>query len=67
MPSDDWRLAARLIAATGARVGDVVALRSMDLDSATGRLALGACEGAAKLNRCPDQTRVRWRDLIQRA
>lgn len=53
MPLDDWHLAARLIAATGARVGEVLALRSVDLDRSTRRLALGASEGAAK-------TGVRW-------
>lgn len=53
MPKDDWHLAARLIAATGARVGEILALRSIDLDLDTGRLALGTSEGAAK-------TGMRW-------
>jgi integrase/recombinase XerC len=48
MPRDDWHLAARLIAATGARVGEVLGLRSADLDRTAGRLALGASEGASK-------------------
>lgn len=53
MPRDEWHLAARLVAATGARVGEIVALRSVDLDLADGRLALGASEGASK-------TGMRW-------
>lgn len=53
MPPDDWHLAARLIAATGARVGEVVALRSSDLDPHSGRIAFGAVEGATK-------TGMRW-------
>lgn len=53
MPKDEWHLAARLIAATGARIGEVMALRSGDLDPTSGRLALGASEGASK-------TGMRW-------
>jgi len=53
MPNDEWHLAARLIAATGGRVGEVLALRSTDLDLNAGRIALGASEGAAK-------TGMRW-------
>ncbi len=53
MPRDEWHLAARLIAATGARVGEVLGLRSVDLDVAAGRIALGASEGASK-------TGMRW-------
>ncbi len=53
MAIDDWRLAVRLIAATGARAGEVLALRCSDLDLSSGRLALGASEGAAK-------TGMRW-------
>lgn len=53
MPPDEWRLAARLIAATGARVGEIVALRGADLDLTDGRIALGATDGASK-------TGMRW-------
>ena len=53
MPPDDWRLAVRIVAATGARIGEVAGLRSMDLDPHRGRLALGATEGASK-------TGMRW-------
>jgi len=53
MPVDDWRLLARLIATTGARVGEIIALRSQDLDLSARRVALGATEGASK-------TGIRW-------
>jgi integrase/recombinase XerC len=53
MPRDEWQLTARIVAATGARVGEVVQLRSVDLDLGAGRLALGAAEGASK-------TGMRW-------
>jgi len=53
MPDDDWKLAAPLLARTGARIGEVVALRSRDLDLRTGRLALGGVDGASK-------TGLRW-------
>jgi len=53
MRDDEWRLAMRLIAATGARIGEIVHLRSVDLDAYTGRLALGACDRASK-------TGMRW-------
>lgn len=53
MPQNAWHLAVRLIAATGARVGEVLARRSVDLDMAAGRIALGASEGASK-------TGMRW-------
>lgn len=53
MPRDDWRAAVRLIATTGARVGEVLMLRSCDVDLAAGRVALGANEGASK-------TGLRW-------
>jgi integrase/recombinase XerC len=53
MPADEWHLVARLIAATGARVGEVLALRSIDLELSAGRIALGASEGASK-------TGMRW-------
>lgn len=48
MPFDDWRLAVVLLARTGARVGEVVRLRSCDLDEDAGMLALGRVEGASK-------------------
>lgn len=53
MPHDDWRVAARLIATTGARIGEVVTLRSVDVDVPAGRVAFGASEGASK-------TGLRW-------
>ncbi|MFZ5481052.1 MAG: tyrosine-type recombinase/integrase [Myxococcota bacterium] len=53
MPDDDWKLATVLLARTGARIGEVVRLRSCDLDEVHGRLAFGACEGASK-------TGMRW-------
>ena len=53
MQRDDWRLAARLIATTGARIGEVVHLRSVDVDEAAWRVAFGATEGASK-------TGMRW-------
>ena len=48
MPRDDFRLAALLIARTGARVGEVVRLRHCDLDLHTGQIAFGASDGASK-------------------
>jgi integrase len=53
MPDDDFRLAVRMVTVTGARVGEILALRSADLDVSTGRIALGAAEGASK-------TGMRW-------
>ena len=53
MPRDDWRLAALLLARTGARVGEVVALRGCDLDEEGRRIAFGAVDGACK-------TGIRW-------
>lgn len=53
MKPDDFRLVTRILAATGARAGEVLALRGLDLDEETGRLALGAHEGARK-------TGLRW-------
>lgn len=48
MPRDDWRLAAFLMARTGARVGEVVHLRSADLDEEGGRITFGAAEASSK-------------------
>ncbi len=48
MPADDWALAMLLLARTGARVGEVVTLRGIDLDEAAGVLEFGAVAGAAK-------------------
>lgn len=48
MPRDDWRLAALVIARTGARIGEVITLRSCDVDLHDGKLAFGAIEGASK-------------------
>lgn len=53
MPNDDWRLAALILARTGARVGEVVALRGVDLDEEGRRIAFGAVDGACK-------TGIRW-------
>jgi integrase len=48
MDLDDWRLAVALLARTGARVGEVLALRSRDLDAHRGLLTLGATRGNRK-------------------
>lgn len=48
MDLDDWRLAVALLARTGARVGEVLALRSRDLDEHRGLLTLGASRGNSK-------------------
>lgn len=48
MPRDDWQLAVALLARTGARVGEVVSLRSRDLDEHRGTLVLGAAVGNSK-------------------
>lgn len=48
MPRDDRRLAVLLLARTGARVGEVVQLRRVDLDERAGVLTLGRVEGASK-------------------
>ncbi|MBN2799148.1 MAG: tyrosine-type recombinase/integrase [Deltaproteobacteria bacterium] len=53
MPDDDWRLALSLLAKTGARVGEVTALRGQDYDGSRQLLALGASEGNTK-------TGLRW-------
>ncbi len=53
MPDDDWRLAVKLLARTGARAGEVVALRVRDFDDSGPRLAFGAVQGASK-------TGMRW-------
>ncbi len=53
MPSDDWKLAALLLARTGARVGEVVHLRGRDLDEPGGRVAFGATDDSCK-------TGLRW-------
>lgn len=53
MPPDDWRLAVRLLACTGARVGEIVRLVRADLDVSGALLALGRHEGARK-------TGLRW-------
>jgi integrase len=53
MSEGDWKLAALLLARTGARIGEIVSVRSCDLDLRTGRLALGAVDGASK-------TGLRW-------
>ncbi len=53
MPKDDWRLAVLLLGRTGARVGEVVALRGRDLDEAGGRIAFGASDASCK-------TGLRW-------
>jgi hypothetical protein len=43
MPDDDWKVATILLARTGARVGEVVRLRSCDYDEVHGRLLFGGC------------------------
>lgn len=48
MPHDDWRVAVSLLARTGARVGEVVCLRSRDLDERRGTLVLGGAVGNSK-------------------
>ncbi len=48
MAADAWRLAALVLARTGAPVGEVVRLRSCDLDELAGRLARGRVSGARK-------------------
>jgi integrase len=48
MPRDDWQLAAQILAKTGARIGEVVSLRSEDLDDRTRTLTFGRAEGASK-------------------
>jgi integrase len=53
MPDDDWKVATILLARTGARVGEVVRLRSCDYDEVHGRLLFGAVDGASK-------TGARW-------
>lgn len=53
MPHDDWKVATLLIARTGARVGEVVSLRSRDLDEPGRRIAFGATDGSSK-------TGMRW-------
>jgi len=53
MDNDDWRLAMLLIARTGARVGEVVNLRSRDLDEPGRRIAFGATDESSK-------TGMRW-------
>ena len=53
MDDDDWKLAMLLIARTGARVGEVVNLRSRDLDEAGKRIAFGATDESSK-------TGMRW-------
>lgn len=53
MPDDDWKLALTLVARTGARVGEIISLRSQNLDEHRSVLALGASAGDAK-------TGLRW-------
>jgi len=53
MVNDDWKLAALLLARTGARVGEVVYLRGRDLDEPGGRVAFGATDDSSK-------TGLRW-------
>lgn len=53
MPEDDWKLAMLILARTGARVGEVVALRRCDRDEEGRRVAFGAVDGACK-------TGIRW-------
>lgn len=48
MDDDDWRLAMLLLARTGARVGEIAALRRKDFDPFRGTLRLGATRGNAK-------------------
>jgi integrase len=48
MPDDEWRLAALLLARTGARIGEICHLRSCDLDRRIGELRLGAVSDASK-------------------
>jgi integrase len=50
---DDWRLAIALIARTGARAGEVVALIGSDLDEDAGTIAFGKHEGARKTRGSP--------------
>lgn len=58
MREDDWKLAVKVIARTGARVGEVVSLRGRDLDEVGKRVAFGAVRGASK-------TGLRWFPLDQ--
>jgi integrase len=51
MPFDDWRMAVGLIARTGARVGEVLALTGGDLDEHNGTITLGTHVGARKTGR----------------
>ena len=53
MPDDDWKLALTLVARTGARIGEIISLRSQDLDEHRALLALGASHGDTK-------TGLRW-------
>lgn len=48
MAADDWRLAALVLARTGARAGEVVTLRSCDVELHDRRIVFGAIEGACK-------------------
>ena len=48
MADDDWRLAALLLARTGARVGEVVNLRSCDVDTHDRLLVFGSIPGSSK-------------------
>lgn len=48
MPPGDWRLAVQLLARTGARAGEIVALRRADVDRRARVLWLGTHRGASK-------------------
>lgn len=48
MEDDDWKLAAILLARTGARIGEVTRLRARDLDEVHGTVTFGGCDGASK-------------------
>lgn len=48
MPDDDWKLATTVLARTGARIGEVVSLRSCDLDVRAKHLVFGSIPGASK-------------------